>query len=103
MNNKPRYAEGTIRNKLVKILHASIVITPRSYKLLNEPLSSISNIMVKMKQEGVIEKNNNTEIFENFVLKNYRQNCEKYFYDNIPKSDILYFAEYGEQDLKNAR
>ena len=62
MNDKPRYTEGSVRNKMVNLMHISSVITPRSYKLLNEPQSSIANTMCKMKKEGAVEKGNNVEM-----------------------------------------
>ena len=53
-----------MRNKIVNLLHVCSVMTPRSFKLFDEPQSSIANTMVKMKREGVVEKSNNTEVFE---------------------------------------
>ncbi len=103
MNNKPRYIEGTMRNKLVNLMHISSVLTPRTYKLFDEPLSSIANTMVKMRREGVVEKSNNTEVFENLSVANYKENLYKYFDDNIPDENLAFFEEYGIQDIKRAK
>ncbi len=103
MNNKPRYAPGTMRNKIVNLLHVSFVITPRSYKLFDEPYSSIANTMVKLKKEGVIEKSLNGEVFENLSLSNYKENLYEYFDKNIPDENISFFEEYGTRDIKRAK
>ena len=103
MNNKPRYIEGTMRNKIVNLMHVCSVITPRSYKLFEEPLSSITNTMVKMRREGVVEKSNNTEVFENLSVSNYRENFNDFFGDNIPDENLIFFEEYGIQDIKRAK
>lgn len=103
MNNKPRYIEGTMRNKIVNLLHVSSVITPRSYKLFDEPQSSINNTMCKMKREGVVEKGHSVEVFENLVISNYKENLENYFYDNIPDENLDFFEEYGIRDIKRAK
>ncbi|WP_026658255.1 hypothetical protein [Butyrivibrio sp. AC2005] len=103
MNNKPRYIEGSMRNKIVNLMHVSSVITPRSYKLLNEPQSSIANTMCKMKKEGVVEKTNNVEIFESLSLSNYKENLEEYFDGNIPEEHIAFFEEYGIREIKKAK
>ncbi len=103
MNNKPRYIEGSMRNKIVNLLHIASVITPRSYKLLDEPQSSIANTMCKMKKEGVVEKGNNVEIFESLSISNYKENLEEYFDGNIPEEHIAFFEEYGIRDIKKAK
>ncbi len=103
MNNKPRYIEGTVRNKIVNLMHVSSVITPRSYELLDEPKSSIANTICKMKKEGVIEKVNNVEIVESLSVLNYRDNQEEYFFGNIPDENISFFEEYGIRDIKRAK
>lgn len=103
MNNKPRYIEGTVRQKIVNLMHVCSVITPRSYKLLDEPQSSINNTMCKMKKEGVVEKGHNKEVFENFVISNYKDNLNEYFIDNIPDENIEFFEQYGIQDIKRAK
>ena len=103
MNDKPRYTEGSVRNKMVNLMHISSVITPRSYKLLNEPQSSIANTMCKMKKEGAVEKGNNVEIFESLSISNYKENLENYFDGNIPEEHIDFFEEYGIRDIKKAK
>ena len=103
MNNKPRYIEGTMRNKIVNLLHISSVITPRTYKLFDEPFSSVANTMCKMKKEGVIEKGNNVELFLNLSISNYKENLEEYFDGNIPEENIDFFEEYGIRDIKRAK
>lgn len=103
MNDKPRYTKGSMRNKIVNLMHVSSVITPRSYKLLDEPQSSIANTMCKMKKEGVVEKGNNVEIFESLSISNYKVNLEEYFEGNIPDEHIAFFEEYGIRDIKKAK
>ncbi len=103
MNNKPRYIEGTMRNKIVNLMHICSVLTPRSYKLFDEPLSSIANTMVKMRREGVIEKSKNTEVFENLSISNYKENLNEYFIENIPDENLSFFEEYGICDIKQAK
>lgn len=92
-----------MRNKIVNLLHVCSVITPRSFKLFDEPQSSIANTMVKMKREGVVEKSNNTEVFETLSVSNYKDNLQEYFYDNIPDEHISFFEEFGIQDIKRAK
>ena len=92
-----------MRNKIVNLLHVCSVMTPRSFKLFDEPQSSIANTMVKMKREGVVEKSNNTEVFENLSISNYRDNLDEYFSDNIPDEHISFFEEFGIQDIKRAK
>ncbi len=103
MNNKPRYIEGTIRNKMVNLLHVSFVITPRSYTLFDDPKSSIANTMCKMRKEGVIERGNNTEVFESLSIVNYKENLEEYFDRNIPEDNLLFFETYGIKEIRKAR
>lgn len=102
MNNKPRYTEGTIRYQIVDLLHVCSVITPRTYAMFDNP-QQIANAMVKLRKERVIEKSHNKEIFENFVLSNYKGNLEEYFIDNLPSEDIDYFENYGTRDTKRAK
>ena len=92
-----------MRNKIVNLLHVCSVMTPRSFKLFDEPQSSIANTMVKMKREGVVEKSNNTEVFENLSLSNYKENYEEYFFDNIPEEHVSFFEEFGIYDIKRAK
>ncbi len=103
MNNQPNYKEGTMRNKLINLLHVSSVITPRAYKLFEDPLSTINNMMSKLKKEGVVEKNVNTEIFECLSMSDYKENLYEYFDGNIPEENISYFEEYGINDIKKAK
>lgn len=99
MNNKPRYAEGTIRYMVVDLLHITAVITPRTYKLFDKPY--MANTICKMKKEGVIEKNKNEEVFECFNLLNYDDNVNNHF--DLPYIDYEYFQKYGKADLKRAK
>ncbi len=101
MNNKPRYCEGTTRYQIVNLMHVCTILTPRTYKLLDNP--SIPNVMVKLRKEGVIEKSHNEEIFECFEMSNYGNNLDKFFYDNIPDKNLEYFEQYGRQDIKRAK
>lgn len=101
MNKKPRYTKETTRYFLINFLHAAIVITPRCYPLFDN--SSIPNVMVKLKKEGVLEKSKNEEVFANFKLGNYRKNLEDYFDDVIPEENLIYFSEHGALDTKKAK
>lgn len=102
MNNKPQYKENTTRYQIVNLLHVSSVITPRSFSLFDKP-QHIANVMVKLKKEGVIEKSRNEEVFENFVMSNYSDNLNEYFYNSIPDENIEFFLKYGKQDTKRAK
>lgn len=87
----------------MNLLHVSGVITPRSYKLLEIPFSCVTNTMVKLKKEGVVEKSRNEEVFENLVVANYQNNLEKYFEENIPVDNLEFFERYGLADIKKAK
>lgn len=102
MNNKPNYAQGKTRYQIVNLLHITGIITPRTYKLF-ENHRTIANTMIKLKNENVVEKSNNTEVFENLVTTNYVENYEKHFEYTIPVSHLDFFRKYGKEDIKRAK
>ena len=102
MNNKPNYSEGSLRNQIVNLMHITGVITPRSYEIIGN-YKSIANCIGKLKKDGVVEKNNNGEIFESLNIANYSSNLKEYFQWSIPYDHLEYFAKYGRDYVKKAK
>ena len=102
MNNRPRYSEGTMRNQIINLMHVSMIMTSRSYKLFQKP-QRMADVMVLLRKEEVVERSHNKEAFDNMLLTTYEYNLDEYFYDNIEDDNIDYFEIYGRSDIKKAK
>lgn len=102
MNNKPNYNRGKTRYQIMNLMHITGAITPRSFKLFDN-WKSVTNTMSLMRKEGVVEKVHNKTTFDALSLSDYRNNYEKYFYENFPDMNLEYFERYTKKNINRAK
>ena len=102
MNNKPNYNKGSLRNKIISLLHVTTLITPRMYEIIGVK-KSISNCVSKLSKDDVIEKINNGEMINIINISTYKDNFNKYFQYYIDEENLEYFDRFGKIDLNTAK
>ena len=102
MNNKPNYNRGKTRYQMMNLMHMTGALTPRSFKLFDN-WKSVTNTMSLMRKEGVVEKVHNKTTFDALSLSDYRNNYEKYFYENFPNMNLEYFEKHTKKNINRAK
>lgn len=59
--------------------------------------------MSLMRKEGVVEKVHNKTTFDALSLSDYRNNYEKYFYENFPNMNLEYFEKHTKKNINRAK